>query len=313
MKKIGILYGIEDAFPQAFIDRVNAKGKKAIIAESVSIDKVVQNKDGEYAVIIDRISHDVPFYRAYLKNAVLTGTNVINNPFWWSADDKFFNNSFAAALGIPLPNTVLLPSAAHPSGTIEKSFRNLKYPMDWESIFNYIGFPAYMKPYVGGGQKNVYRIDNKEDFWEKHRETGQLVMLLQEEIGFSEYFTVYCLGCKDVKIMQYEPRHRHHVRHIPTSMPINKKLAAMLKEYTLRICKGLGYDFNTVEFGVRDGIPYAIDFGNPVPNVDLSSLGAENFEWVVETSAKMAIVAAKKQKPGKMNLTWGDFIKKATN
>ena len=87
MKKIGILFGMEDTFPQAFIDRVNSKNEKGIIAEAVSIDMVVQNKDGEYAVIIDRISQDVPFYRAYLKNAALTGTNVINNPFWWSADD----------------------------------------------------------------------------------------------------------------------------------------------------------------------------------------------------------------------------------
>ena len=165
MKKIGILFGMEDTYPQAFIDRVNSKGEKGIIAEAVSIDKVVQNKGGEYAVIIDRISQDVPFYRAFLKNAALTGTNVINNPFWWSADDKFFNNALADTLG--LPNTVILPSAEHPTDTTSKSFRNLKYPMDWEGIFDYIGFPAYMKPYAGGGWKNVYRLENKEEFWQK--------------------------------------------------------------------------------------------------------------------------------------------------
>ena len=163
MKKIGILFGMEDTYPQAFIDRVNSKNEKGIVAEAVSIDKVIQNKGGEYAVIIDRISQDVPFYRAYLKNAALTGTNVINNPFWWSADDKFFNNCLADTLGVPLPNTVILPSAEHPTDTTSKSFRNLKYPMDWESIFNYIGFPAYMKPYAGGGWKNVYRLENKEE------------------------------------------------------------------------------------------------------------------------------------------------------
>ena len=311
MKKIGILFGMEDTFPQAFIDRVNSKNEKGIIAEAVSIDKVVQNKDGEYAVIIDRISQDVPFYRAYLKNAALTGTNVINNPFWWSADDKFFNNSLADTLGVPLPNTVILPSVEHPTDTTSKSFRNLKYPMDWEGIFDYIGFPAYMKPYAGGGWKNVYRLENKEEFWEKHRETGQLVMMLQEEIIFTEYFRVYCLGGKDVHIMQYEPRNPHHLRYVIDGPPVSKELLKTVKEYTLRLCKGLGYDFNTVEFAVRDGIPYAIDFGNPAPDAELTSVGAENFEWVVEHAAKMAIAAAKKQKPGKMNLTWGTFIKDA--
>jgi len=311
MKKIGILFGMEDTFPQAFIDRVNSKNEKGIIAEAVSIDKVVQNKDGEYAVIIDRISQDVPFYRAYLKNAALTGTNVINNPFWWSADDKFFNNALADTLGVPLPNTVILPSSEHPTDTTSKSFRNLKYPMDWDGIFKYIGFPAYMKPYAGGGWKNVYRLESKEEFWEKHQETGQLVMMLQEEIVFTEYFRVYCLGGKDVHIMQYEPRNPHHLRYVIDGQPVSKELLKTVKDYTLRLCKGLGYDFNTVEFAVRDGIPYAIDFGNPAPDAELTSVGAENFEWVVEHAAKMAIAPAKKQKPGQMNLTWGTFIKDA--
>jgi hypothetical protein len=313
MKKIGILFGMEDTFPQAFIDRVNSKNEKGIVAEAVSIDKVVQNKATEYAVIIDRISQDVPFYRAYLKNAALTGTAVINNPFWWSADDKFFNNCLADVLGVPLPNTVILPSAEHPTDTTSKSFRNLAYPMDWEAIFDYVKFPAYMKPYAGGGWKNVYRLENRDEFWEVHRETGQLVMLLQEEIVFDQYFRVYCLGGKAVKIMPYEPRNPHHLRYVVDGPPADKKLLATVKDYTLRLCKGLGYDFNTVEFAVRDGIPYAIDFGNPAPDAELTSVGKENFEWVVEEAANMAIEYAKKHKDGQMNLTWGTFMKDSVN
>ena len=184
--------------------------------------------------------------------------------------------------------------------------------MDWEGIFDYIGFPAYMKPYAGGGWKNVYRLENKEEFWEKHQETGQLVMMLQEEIVFTEYFRVYCLGCKAVRIMQYEPRNPHHLRYVIDGPPVDKKLLATIKDYTLRLCKGLGYDFNTVEFAVRDGIPYAIDFGNPAPDAELTSVGAENFEWVVEDAAKMAIAAAKKQKPGKMNLDLGNIYQRCS-
>jgi glutathione synthase/RimK-type ligase-like ATP-grasp enzyme len=309
MKKIGILFGMEDTFPQAFIDRVNQKAEKGIMAEAVQIDKVVQNKLTEYAVIIDRISQDVPFYRAYLKNAALTGTAVINNPFWWSADDKFFNNCLADQLGVPLPNTVLLPSAKHPDDTTGKSFRNLVAPLDWQGIFDYVGFPAYMKPYAGGGWKHVYRLENKEEFFSKHPETGQLVMLLQEEILFDEYFRVYCLGGKAVRIMEYEPRNPHHLRYVVDRAPSSKKLLTTVKDYTIKLCEGLGYDFNTVEFAVRDGIPYAIDFGNPAPDADVNSVGQDNFEWVVEEAAKMAISYAKAQKPGQMNLTWGTFMK----
>jgi glutathione synthase/RimK-type ligase-like ATP-grasp enzyme len=313
MKKIGILYGMEDTYPHAFVERVNEKKEKDIIAEPVLIDKVIQNGLTEYAVIIDRISQDVPFYRAYLKNAALTGTAVINNPFWWSADDKFFNNCLADNLGVPLPNTVILPSADHPTDTTSKSFRNLAHPLDWQAMFDYVKFPAYMKPYAGGGWKHVYRLENKEEFFKIHRQTGQLVMLLQEEIQFTEYFRVYCLGGKAVRIMQYEPRNPHHLRYVIDGPPASKKLLAKVKEYTIKLCQGLGYDFNTVEFAVRDGIPYAIDFGNPAPDADINSVGQANFDWVVEESANMAIAYAKAQKPGKINLSWGTFMKDAVS
>ena len=92
MKKIGVLHGKERSFPEALVSRINSKNIPGIMAEPVKIDKVMQGEPSGYAVIFDRISQDVPFYRAYLKNAALCGTAVINNPFWWSADEKFFNN-----------------------------------------------------------------------------------------------------------------------------------------------------------------------------------------------------------------------------
>ncbi len=308
MKKIGILFGQEDTFPWAFINRVNEKNIKGITAEAVTIDMVQQAAPTEYAVIIDRISQDVPFYRAYLKNAALMGTLVINNPFWWSADEKFFNNCLVEKLGIPVPKTVLLPSNARPDDTSDQSFRNLAYPLAWQKIFDYIGFPAYMKPHDGGGWKSVYRVTDPQDLYNKHAETEQLVMMLQEEIVFDTYFRCYCLGTDDVHIMQYEPRNPHHLRYVIDGPEIDKKLLAKVKKLTIQINKALGYDFNTVEFAVRDGIPYAIDFCNPAPDADINSVGAENFEWIVEHAAQLAIAKAKKYKPGKMNLTWGTVV-----
>ncbi|MEM6317224.1 MAG: hypothetical protein AAF960_06115 [Bacteroidota bacterium] len=308
MKKIGILFGQEDTFPWAFIDRVNSKKARGIKAEAVSIDKVQQNDPTEYAVIIDRISQDVPFYRAYLKNAALTGTAVINNPFWWSADEKFFNNCLAEKIGVPVPKTVLLPSNARPDDTSDQSFRNLAYPLNWEEIFDYIGFPAYMKPHDGGGWKSVYKITDPQDLWAKYGETGQLVMMLQEEIVFDTYFRCYCLGTDTVHIMQYEPRNPHHLRYVLDGPEIDKKLLKKVEQLTIKLNKALGYDFNTVEFAVRDGVPYAIDFCNPAPDADINSVGPDNFEWIVENAANMAIAKAKTYKKGKMNLTWGSVI-----
>ncbi len=312
MKKIGILHGKERSFPEAFIARVNSKNLNGIIAEPVRIDKAMQGENSDYAVIIDRISQDVPFYRTWLKNAAVCGTAVINNPFWWSADDKYFNNCLMTKIGVPVPRTAIIPSKEHPDDTSNDSFSNLAYPLDWNSIFNNVGFPAYMKPFAGGGWKHVYRLTDKEDFFTKHGETGQLVMLLQEEIVFTEYYRCYCIGGKYVRIMSYEPRNPHHLRYVADFKPSPERLKQMT-DIVLRINEYLGYDFNTVELAVRDGVPYAIDFCNPAPDADLASVGQENFDWVVETSANYAIEKAMAQVDGQDNLTWGEYVRRGAN
>ena len=311
MKKIGILFGQEEGFPQAFVERINQKQVPGIYAEAVQIDVVQQADPSGYAVIVDRISQDVPFYRAFLKNAAITGTAVINNPFWWSADEKFFNNALAETIGVPVPKTVILPSRLRPDDTGANSFRNLKYPADWERIFEYIGFPAFMKPHAGGGWKSVYKVYNPQDLFDKHAQTGQLVMMLQEEIVFDSYFRCYCLGGDTVHIMPYEPRNPHHLRYIQGNPQYDPYLLQRVEEYCLKLNQALGYDFNTVEFAVRDGIPYAIDFCNPAPDAAPDSVGPANFEWIVENAAHMAIAKAQAQQEGQMNLTWGSFVKNA--
>ena len=310
MKKIGILHGKERSFPEAFVSRINQKNVPGVQAEPVRLDKAMQGEPSGYAVIVDRISQDVPFYRTWLKNAAVTGTAVINNPFWWSADDKYFNNCLMTQLGVPVPKTAIIPSRELPDDTSPESFSNLAYPLDWKSIFDYVGFPAYMKPFAGGGWKHVYKLRSPEEFYSKHAETGQLVMLLQEEIVFSEYYRCYCIGGKYVRIMPYEPRNPHHLRYVADFAPTPERLQQMT-DIVLTINRYLGYDFNTVELAVRDGVPYAIDFCNPAPDADRASVGEENFEWVVETAAQFAIEKALAQESEKDNLTWGEYVKRS--
>ncbi|TXH21331.1 MAG: hypothetical protein E6Q95_04015 [Chitinophagaceae bacterium] len=311
MKKIGILFGKERSFPLGVIERINSKKVDGIFAEPVRIDKAIQGVHSGYAVILDRISQDVPFYRTWLKNAAVTGTAVINNPFWWSADDKYFNNCLMTQIGVPVPKTVILPSNQLPDDTSAESFSNLAYPLDWEGIFKEVGFPAYMKPFAGGGWKNVYKLENIEEFYEKHNETGQLVMLLQEEIVFEEYYRCYCVGRKHVHIMPYEPRNPHHLRYQASFKPTEEKLKEMT-EIVLKINNYLGYDLNTVELALRDGVPYAIDFCNPAPDADINSVGAENFEWIIETMANYMIERAQ-ENSGNNNISWGQYVKDSVN
>ena len=146
MKTIGVLFGMENSFPGALVERINSLGIDDIRAEFVEIGAIRLDTPLKYQVIVDRISHDIPFYRAFLKHATLQGTYVINNPFWWSADDKFFNYALAEKLGVAVPRTAIVPHKKHPVGTTDRSMRNLELSAELGRDFRAIGFPAFLKP-----------------------------------------------------------------------------------------------------------------------------------------------------------------------
>jgi glutathione synthase/RimK-type ligase-like ATP-grasp enzyme len=311
MPTIGLLFGMEETFLPALRDRINELGKKnKVTAEFCSVDIWKMDEPKHYDVVLDRISQDIPFYRAVLKNMMLGGTKVVNNPFWMDADEKFFSYSVCAKAGIHVPKTALVPSKKMPPDTTEKSFRNLKFPLSFEEIFGYIGFPAYFKPHSGGGWKSVYKVENVQDFFTAYDETNDLVMTLQENIDFEEYYRCYCIGKSDVHIMPYDPRNPHHLRYQADFAPSEKLKEQMIKD-CITICEILGYDFNTIEFAVKDGIPYAIDFTNPAPDAERTSIGEENFEWMLDASANFLIASAKesaRKKKTKKDSNWREMI-----
>jgi hypothetical protein len=307
VKKIGVLFGMENTFPGAVVERINSMGLDGITAEFVQIGGIRLDNPAAYSVIVDRISHDIPFYRAFLKHAVLNGTQVINNPFWWSADDKFFNYSLAAKLGVAVPPTVVLPHKHYPEGTTERSMRNLEYPLDWDSIFEYIGFPSFLKPVDGGGWRDVHHVHNREEFFRAYDQSRDLCMTLQRAVKFNEYFRCYVVGQEKVHIMPYDPRRPHHERYVQNPPEYDKKLLKRVEKDALTLCKVLGYDLNTVEFAVEDGVPYAIDFMNPAPDADLHSVGQKNFDWIVREVADLAVKKAKSA-PKVSELRWSAFL-----
>ena len=292
MKRIGVLFGMEESFPPALVDYINRMGVGDVAAEAVTIGGIRMDEPNHYRVIVDRISHDIPFYRAFLKNAVLSGTTVINNPFWWSADDKFFNYALAERLGVAIPPTVILPHKSHPTGTTDKSMRNLRFPLNWDEIFNYVGFPAFLKPFDGGGWRHVYKVENAQELFEAYDQTGTLCMTLQRAVNFKEYFRCYVIGQEKVHIMPYDPRAPHAERYVKNPPAYDPQLLARVERDAITLCQALGYDLNTVEFAVENGVPYAIDFMNPAPDAERTSVGEENFAWIVKAVAELAVKKA---------------------
>jgi hypothetical protein len=312
VKKIGVLFGMENTFPGALVDKINSMELHGIQAEFVCVGGVKMAEPSGYAVIVDRISHDMPFYRSFLKNAALTGTQIINNPFWWSADDKFFNYALAAKLGVAVPRTVLLPHKKYPPQINERSLRNLQFPLDWDGVFEYVGFPAFLKPHDGGGWRDVHHVHNPDDFFQAYDQTRDLCMTLQAAVNFNEYFRCYVVGQTDVRIMPYDPRRPHEHRYVLDPPAYDPKLLKRVEKDALTLCKALGYDLNTVEFAVEKGVPYAIDFMNPAPDADLHSVGKDSFEWIVDKVANLAVKKAKSADKAEPQMNWSAFLTDTT-
>ena len=303
--KVGLLVGSEWSFPPAFIEQVNRRDE-GVVAEYVMLGGTRMDEPSPYVVIIDRISHEVPYYRSYLKNAVLQGVTVINNPFMWTADDKYFEASLATKLGIASPKTIVLPNKEYVPGIVHPdSLRNLIAPLDWQAVIDSIGLPCVLKDAHGGGWKEVYICHSMEELIYNYDQTGLLTMVVQEFIEWDHYVRCMCLGQEEVLPIKYNPHERrYYVEHDHLSPELGQRIV----EDSLKLVQALGYDMNTVEWAVRDGVPYAIDFMNPAPDMDVNSLTQFYFDWVVSHMADMAIRLAKEPRPQLAELKWSGLF-----
>ncbi|MBE2267879.1 MAG: hypothetical protein IAE80_06575 [Anaerolinea sp.] len=302
--------GREWSWPPAFLEEVNRRTPETgVIAEYMQVGGTLINQPVEHRVIVDRISHEVPYYRLYLKHAALHGVKVINDPFMWTADDKFFGAALAERVGVAQPRTVALPNKEYVPGIVHnESLRNLKYPIDWDGLVNAVGgFPCVLKDAHGGGWKEVYIVRDMADLWDKYNQSGLLSMILQEFIKWDEYARCMGLGQSEVRVMRYDPNRRYYYPEHGFSDAMYERLY----NDTLKICRTFGYDMNTCEFAIRDGVPYAIDFMNPAPDMDVNSLGRTHFEWMVTHMADMTIRLALSTEETRDRYTWGELVRSA--
>lgn len=308
-RKIGLMVGREESFPAAFIEHVNRRGVDGVSAEMALIGGTRLDDPRPYAVLIDRISHEVPYYRGFLKYAALAGTAVINNPFWWSADEKFFGTAVMARLGVAVPRTVLLPNKSYIEDITSGSLRNLMHPLPWEDMIEYVGFPAILKPNTGGGFKQVYKVNTMEELWRCYDQTGLQTMILQEFIEFDHYVRCICIGRREVMPIRWDPRLYWTERYIVDHQHLTPELGTRVVHDARLICETLGFDMNTVEFAIRDNVPYAIDFLNPAPDFERIRIRDIYFGWVVEKMADLAIDYAlgAERPPGR--LRWDRFLR----
>jgi hypothetical protein len=305
--KIGLLCGREYSFPPAFLERVNQVGARhGITAGFVKLAGTRMGEPSGYRVIVDRISHEVEYYRAYLKHAVLEGAYVINNPFWWTADDKFFNYSIAQRLGVAVPKTVVLPQKSYPPDVdlSAESLHNMAYPIDWEGLLDYVGRPAILKPYSGGGWKHVYKVHNRQELVDAYDRTGPYCMTLQEFIEFRHYVRCFTFGKTDIVPVVYDP---HQRRYLVQHDHLTADLGARIVRDAQTLNTALGYEMNTIEFAVKDDVPYAIDFLNPAPDFERDRITPFYFDLVVQRMADLVVDRALHGKPQETWPKWAEM------
>jgi len=288
-RRIGIIVGREWSWPPAFLDEVNRRNA-GVVAEFVTLGTPSLDDLLPYDVIVDRISHEVPFYRSFLKHAQVRGVRVINSPLMWTADDKFFGATLAEALDIRSPKTMLLPNKDYiPGIKHDESLRNLAFPLDWQRVVDEIGLPCILKDAHGGGWRDVYVCRSLEELLHHYNASGLLTMIVQEYIAWDEFVRCICIGRHHIAPIKYDPRNRKY--HEETDYLPREALRQIVKQ-SRRLVRALGYDMNSIEWAIRDGVPYAIDFMNPAPDFDVNSLGPKWFEWAVHRMADVTIAMA---------------------
>jgi glutathione synthase/RimK-type ligase-like ATP-grasp enzyme len=293
--RVGVLRGRENSFPEAFIAKVNSMGK-GVHAEFVQLGGTKLNEPVPYRVVLDRMSHEVPYYAVYLKMAALQGTYCINNTFWRSADDKFFGYAAAEQLGIAEPKTVVLPNREHVDDVTPESLRNL-WPTDFTMYLDYVGVPCIMKPAFGGGWKDVNKIHSIEELIYHYNASAQKTMMLQEFIQWDTYIRVPTIGRRWARAIRYDPAPMGMGGYNQDYDVLPRALRDEAEELSLRFNQALGYDMNALEFAVKDGRFYGIDLTNYTPDLDYRSLKDAHFPWAVERMAELAVEKALSGEP----------------
>lgn len=311
VQSVGVLCGRERSFPEALMAEVAARDE-GVVVEYAKVDAMRIDRPPPYDVLVDRISHEVVCYQPMLKLAALWGTRVVNNPFWRIADDKFFNTALAARLGVAVPRTVVLPSKSYPEGVTSETLHNLSYPIDWEGLGRELGWPMYLKPHWGGGWRDVHKVNDQAELIAAYDKTDRLTMIAQQGIEWTQYVRCIVIGKEHALPALWDPRKSHYERYTSAAesmAPLPPELEARVVADARTLCRALGYDMNTVEFAVADGIPYAIDFMNSAPDFDLSSLGEHHFRWVVGRMADLVIELARAT-PARGPGRWDEMLRR---
>ena len=317
-RHIGLSLGADICWPIAFEEILgNAKlelkvGREVIdfACERVAIEPFSLAPGCKYDVVVDRLTHWFTLQREWIKKAILMdGLYVYNNP--WSVQSYTKHSSYCAmtALGMPVPDTVMLPQKTYePKDDLEFTLRAYAKMFDVTEIGDKVGYPSFMKPYDGGGWQGVSKADDAAELKQAYEESDRYLMHVQKGVDGSDLF-VRAIGIgPQVRLIKYDPGKPLHERYTIERDFCSKRDEQVLIDTCLTINTFFGWDFNSCETLRRDGVFYPIDFANPCPDSQINSIHY-HWPWYLTSNLKWAVFAAATRRSMPMNLDFKPFYK----
>lgn len=308
-KLIGFLIGREKDLPDALMDIINSE-RSDMRAELVKLSGTFQGEPVDYDVIVDRMSHEIPYYRIYAKYACLHGCYLINNPFTWGADTKFFGANVIAMLGFKSPKTLVLPNKDVETDTVPDSFRNLDYPMDWPGIIDHVGALGIFKDVRSGGRRFAYRVQTVEELIQRYDESGTRTMILQQVMDSNRHFHCIVIGGEKTLLLPYSLA---DAKYTDDPLDVDSPLGREMMAAALQLTIIYGYDINMVEFVIDNDEVYVINATNPSPLVSRELMTDAQFDWIARAVADLAIERALHPKLQPLPVNLPDQLRRASS
>jgi hypothetical protein len=316
IRRIGLSLGADICWPICYeeilkkLDLAIPVGKDTVRfeAERVTIEPFSLRQPVRYDLVIDRLTHWYHTSREWIKKAVLVDDlYVFNNP--WAVQSMEKHTSYCAMirLGMPIPDTWMVPPKDYElKPDLRPTLERYARLFDLGSIGEKLTFPLYMKPYDGGGWIGVSRIENEATLRAAYEQSGRSVMHLQKSVEPFDLF-VRCIGLgPQTRIVRYDPSAPLHDRYTMDADFLPAEEDSLIRDITLTINSFFGWDFNSCETLRSGGEWIPIDFANPCPDSQVTSLH-RHFPWVVLANLRWSIFCAATRRPMRKTLDWDPF------
>jgi len=315
-RKIGLSLGADICWPLCYEQLVkrldlnipHGGDEVGVEVERVSIEPFNLRQPCRYDLVLDRLTHWYHPTREWLKKSILMdGLYTLNNPWSIQANEKHTSYCAMMALGMPIPETWMLPPKSYePTPDLPITLRRYARLFDLGAVGREVGYPMFMKPYDGGGWKGVSRIDDEATLRQKYEESGKMVMHVQQAVHPFDRF-IRCVGLgPQTTIVRYAAEKPLHDRYTMDKNFVSDDEAQLLRDTTLTINAFFGWDFNSCEAMHREGTWHPIDFANPCPDSQVTSLHY-HFPWLVKSNVRWSIFCAVTKRPMRRTLDWAPY------